>query len=178
MKTFRFGLGLTALCALSACAVPPPSGPTVAAMPGQGKTYEQFQADDGLCRQSASAMSGGPGAAQAATNNAVGTAAVGTVLGAAAGALIGSASGNVGAGAAIGAGAGLIGGSAVGASGAQASAGDLQAQYDTAYTQCMFAKGNTVQRPGIPLYPAPVYAAPVYPAPYPYYYRPRPYYPY
>ena len=59
----------------------------------------------------------GPGGNQAA----VGSAALGTALGAGAGALLGSAGGAMGAGAAIGAGTGLLAGSAVGASNAQAS---------------------------------------------------------
>jgi hypothetical protein len=43
-----------------------------------------------------------------------------------------------------GAGAGLLTGSAVGPSNANAIAGDAQAQYDVAYTQCMTSKGYSV----------------------------------
>src|SRR5262249_1508598 len=92
---------------------------------------------------------------------AVGSAAVGTALGALTGAAIGSASGNVGAGAAIGAGTGLVAGSAVGAGSARAAGGSLQARYDTVYAQCMTAKGNRVA--------APYVAEPVYVYPRPYY---------
>lgn len=167
MNMRREGIALTTLLALGACAVAPPSQPTLTAFPGNGKSLEQFRADDGGCRQYAYAQSGGAQAAQAATNNAVGTAAIGTALGAAAGALIGSAGGAVGGGAAVGAGLGLLGGSAFGASNAQASAGNLQYRYDQAYAQCMYSKGNTVQT-----------AAAVAPPPYAYpYYRPYYYYP-
>ncbi|HEY2132043.1 MAG TPA: glycine zipper family protein [Acetobacteraceae bacterium] len=166
MSGVRLCIGLAAVLSLGACAVPPPSGPSIAAMPGSGKSYEAFQADDAACRYAANQQSGGAQAAQAGTNAAVGSAVVGTALGAAAGALIGAGAGAAGTGAAVGAGAGLLTGSAVGANGAQYSAADLQRNYDTVYSQCMFAHGNTVQRP-------------VVVAPYPgYYYGPRAYYPY
>jgi hypothetical protein len=48
-------------------------------------------------------------------------------------------------GAAIGAATGLVAGTAVGAGNAQVAGGNVQARYDTAYTQCMYSKGNTVQ---------------------------------
>src|SRR5262249_43964279 len=78
---------------------------------------------------------------------AVGSAAVGTALGALAGAALGSAAGHVGAGAAIGAGTGLVAGSAVGSGNARAAGGSLQARYDTVYAQCMSAKGNRLPGP-------------------------------
>ncbi|MDQ9125187.1 glycine zipper family protein [Serratia fonticola] len=126
---------------LAGC-VSPPTGPEVTVLPGSGKSYQQFNRDDALCRNSAqTSISGGT---QAATNNAVGSAAAGTVLGAAAGALIGAATGDAGAGAAIGAGSGLLLGSAVGSSAGQRRSDDLQQQYDIAYTQCMYARGDQV----------------------------------
>jgi len=91
-----------------------PSGPSVMVLPGTGKTFEQFQTDDAVCRQWA-AHSVGTEPNKAATESTVGGAAVGTVLGAAAGALIGAASGSPATGAAVGAGFGLLGGTAVGA---------------------------------------------------------------
>ena len=115
------------------------------ALPGNDKTFAAFQQDDQTCRQFAFQQGGGVAPADAATNSAVGSAVIGTALGAAAGGLIGSVTGNFGAGAAIGAGAGLLGGSSVGASNAQLSSGGLQQRYDIAYTQCMYAQGNTVQ---------------------------------
>jgi hypothetical protein len=167
MSRVKLCIGMTAVLSLGACAVPPPTAPSIAAMPGNGKSFEAFQGDDNVCRLAASQQSGGPAAAQAGTNAAVGSAVLGTALGAGAGALIGSTAGAVGAGAAIGAGTGLLAGSAVGASGAQYSAASLQRRYDVTYAQCMFAKGNTVQQPYTPVYGG-----------YGGYYGPRPYYPY
>ena len=158
--------------ALGACAVSPPAGPSVMALPKQGQDLGQFQAQDGACRNFAYGQIGYGSPAQAATDSAVGSAVVGTALGAAAGAALGSVSGNLGAGAAIGGATGLLLGSAVGANNAQVSGYALQQRYDVAYTQCMVASGYTVQQPS---YAAPYYAAPyggpvyAYPAPYPYY---------
>jgi hypothetical protein len=134
---------------LSACAVPTPAGPSFAAMPGAGKTLDQFQADDQKCRSYANQANGNVSPAQGATQSAVGSAAIGTALGAAAGALIGAAGGAAGAGA------------AVGASNAQLSAGALQRNYDNAYAQCMAVAGDKLPAPGPPV-------AVAYPYPYPY----------
>ncbi|MGN4106265.1 YMGG-like glycine zipper-containing protein [Burkholderia gladioli] len=131
------GVGL-----LSACAVMPP-GPSVMALPGTGKSFDQFQVDDGNCRQYAANQVGGVSANQAATASAVGSAAIGTALGAAAGAAF-----NGGRGAAVGAGAGLLAGSVVGMGTAQGSAYDVQRRYDYAYMQCMYAAGDRVPVPG------------------------------
>ncbi|UXU92182.1 YMGG-like glycine zipper-containing protein [Burkholderia sp. S-53] len=127
---------------LGACAYMP-TGPSVMALPGTGKSFDQFRADDGSCRQYAFEQSGGVSAGQASTASAVGSAAVGTALGAAAGAAF-----NGGTGAAVGAGAGLLAGSVVGAGAAQGSAYDIQRRYDYAYLQCMYATGNRVPVPG------------------------------
>ena len=147
MSRVQLSIGITAVLALSACAVPPPSGPRVMALPAPGKDFAVFQQEDAMCRQFASDQTGGAASAQAATNNAVGTAVVGTAVGAGLGAALGSLSGNMGAGAAVGGVAGaLVGGSAA-ANGAQASAGDIQQRYDASYTQCMYAHGDSVQSP-------------------------------
>jgi hypothetical protein len=153
--------GTAGVLAVNACAVAPPAGPTVMALPGQGKTFPQFQHDDYTCRGYAAQQTGYQQPGQAGTNAAVGSAVLGTALGAAAGAAIGAAAGNPGAGAAIGAATGLVGGSAVGANNAYASEAGLQQRYDIAYTQCMYANGNTVQSPppayaGYPAYGYPV----------------------
>ncbi|TPG58394.1 glycine zipper family protein [Ewingella americana] len=141
MKRFYQMAPLALLAALSGC-VSPPSSPDVTVLPGSSKSYGQFRQDDILCRNSAQdSVSGG---AQAASNNAAGTAAAGTVVGAAAGALLGAASGHAGPGALIGAGSGLLVGSAMGSNTAGMSSGDLQNQYDVVYTQCMYAKGNKI----------------------------------
>ncbi len=169
-----------AMLALGACAVPPPTGPTVMALPGKGKDFTAFQQDDLVCRQYASAQIGYGSPAQAATQSAVGSAVVGTALGAAAGAAIGAAAGNPAAGAAIGAGSGLVMGSAVGAGTAYASAGAVQQRYDIGYAQCMVARGDTIQPPPTSAtgYPYPAYPySPYYPGYYPgYYYAPYPAY--
>jgi OmpA family protein len=130
---------------LGACATVP-TGPTVMVLPGAGKSFEEFQADDGLCRQWAFQQTGTtPG--EAATGSGVASAAVGTALGAAAGAAIGAAAGGPGIGAAVGAGSGLLLGSAAGVNGAQYSGYQVQRRYDMTYQQCMYAKGNQI--PGV-----------------------------
>jgi hypothetical protein len=131
---------------LAACAAPPP-GPTIPVAPGPGKSFDQFAADQAGCEQYASAQTA-PGAA-AATNQGVGTAILGTALGAGLGAAIGG-----GQGAAIGAASGAVLGTAAGASGANYAQMSLQQQYDMFYAQCMYAKGNQVpgfgRGPGAP----------------------------
>jgi len=160
-----------ATVALSACAIPPPAGPTVMALPGHDKDFAAFQQDDMGCRQYAWQQTGGGAPGVAAAQSGVGSAAAGTLLGAAAGAAIGAASGAPGVGAAIGAATGLIAGSAVGANNAAATAGGVQQAYDISYGQCMVAHGNSVQAPpagyaGYPYpggYPYPAYAYGGYP---------------
>lgn len=121
-----------------------PVGPSVMALPGSGKTFEQFQADDAVCRQWAAQQIGQSPQETANQNTATG-AAVGTVIGAGLGAAIGAASGHAGTGAAIGAGSGLLVGTASGASAGQAYGWEAQRRYDIAYQQCMYAKGNQIQ---------------------------------
>lgn len=137
MNHSRLALLLAAL-GLTACTVMP-TGPSVMALPGSTKTFDQFRADDNSCRQFALQQVGGVDANQAATNSAVGSAVVGTALGAAAGAAFGG-----GSGAAIGAGAGLLTGSAFGVGASQASGYNVQQRYDYAYLQCMYAAGDKV----------------------------------
>ena len=136
-----------AVLMLAGCASPPP-GPSVAVMPGAGKPFAVFQEDDAICRNFAQQQTAG-GAEQATTTQ-VGTAAIGTVLGAGLGAAIGG-----GRGAAIGAAGGAVAGTAVGAGGAERAQQSLQQRYDVAYTQCMYARGNQV-----PGYAAPAAAPP------------------
>lgn len=128
--------------ALGGCATMP-SGPSVAVMPGPGKTFTQFQTDDALCRQWAGQRLGMAGPDDANRNTATGS-VVGTVLGAGLGAALGAASGHAGAGAAIGAGTGLLLGTAAGANADQVSGWEAQRRYDIAYEQCMYAKGNQI----------------------------------
>ena len=124
-----------------------PAGPSEMVLPGQGKPFEQFQAEDTGCRQWASTQVGTtPG--QAWTESALGHATIATLLGAALGAAFGAASGDAGIGAAIGAGSGALGGTLVGVGAGQAAAGTVQARYDVAYQQCMYAKGNQIPMRG------------------------------
>jgi hypothetical protein len=153
---------------LGACAVAPPSGPTVPALPPAGKDLAQFQRDDSTCRGYAQQQISYGLPQQAANQSAVGSAATGTAVGAAAGAAIGAAAGSAGPGAANGAGAGLLAGSAVGASQASASAATLQQRYDVAYAQCMAANGDHPQ-PFQVAWPY-GYSPYGYPYPYPAYY--------
>ncbi len=131
------------LLTVSGCATIP-TGPSVMVLQPAGKSFEQFQADDAVCKQFAYAQVGGVTGQEAAQKSAVSSAAIDTALGAAAGAAIGSASGNMGAGAAIGADSGLLLGSAAGTGYSSGSYYETQRRYDIAYMQCMYAKGNEI----------------------------------
>jgi hypothetical protein len=123
---------------LTAC-VSAPTGPTIAVMPREGKPFEVFKKEDQECREFAqnSVQDGNAAALKAGAISA----ATGAAIGAAAGAMYQGGSGpNVGTGAAIG----MVGGAAVGAMGASNKETQAQTQYNTAYQQCMFAKGNQV----------------------------------
>jgi hypothetical protein len=132
----------SAAVALGGCATLP-TGPNVMVLPAPGKSFEQFQAEDAVCRQWAAQQVGGAPGAPAAQNTAVG-AAVGTAIGAGLGAGLGALAGHAGTGAAIGAGTGLLGGAAVGANADQAYGWNAQRRYDVAYQQCMYAKGHQI----------------------------------
>ncbi len=129
---------LTVVIAVGACSSLP-SGPSVMALPGSGHTLNSFRTDDAWCRDDALRLSGGQSAESRAREAAVGSAAVGTVLGAVAGAALGGRDG-----AAVGAGVGLLAGSASGAEQSRHSGYGSQRQYDQAYIQCMYAKGHRV----------------------------------
>ncbi len=141
MKLGSIAAVFTSLVALAGC-VSVPQGPTVAVMPGAGKSLDQFHADAGVCQQYAQSTVAGP--SQAAQDNVAANAAGGAAVGAVVGAMLGAATGQAGAGAAWGAGTGLLfGGAAAGNAGA-ASSYTLQRQYDIAYMQCMYTRGNQV----------------------------------
>jgi hypothetical protein len=140
MKTKLSVLALSAAVLLLAGCASAPTGPSVMALPGSGKSFEQFRMDDADCRQYALQQIGGPGAVEAANNAGVRNAVVGTAVGALAGAAIG---GNH-QGAGVGAGAGLIVGSAAGSGSTDRSSYAMQRDYDHAYIQCMYAKGDKV----------------------------------
>jgi hypothetical protein len=136
MKTLYTVIGLTAI--LSGCATIP-NGPSQMALPGTGKTFEQFRFDDAECQRYAFQQIGGQTAEKSAEESAVRSAAIGTAIGAVAGVAIG---GRHGAG--VGAGTGLIFGSASGSEAGQRAACGSQRQYDNAYIQCMYARGHKV----------------------------------
>jgi uncharacterized protein YcfJ len=135
-------LSTAAALLLTACATVS-TGPSVMVLPGNGKNFEQFQADDAICRQWA-AQQTGTTTKRASAESTVSGAAIGTAVGAAVGAAIGAAAGSPAVGAAVGAGGGLLGGTAIGASNAEGASTSVQHRYDIAYTQCMYAKGNQV----------------------------------
>ena len=159
MNSIKHYLPLAGALLLGAC-VTVPTAPSVVALPGRNKTFDQFQADTFVCQEFARQSVGG--AAERANNNAANSAIAGTAIGAAAGAIIGSASGNAGPGAAIGAGTGLLFGSAAGSNAYGAGYYQTQRRYDGAYMQCMYAKGNQIPVRGPERYraPPPVYYGP------------------
>lgn len=164
-----------ALLTLAACTTMP-DGPSVMVLPGTGKSFDQFRADDYSCRGYASSQLGGANAQDAAVDSGVRSAALGTLIGAAAGAAI-----NGGHGAGVGAGAGLAMGALAGTGSGQASGYNLQRRYDNAYVQCMYAYGHRVPSTGHvssayrtqPSYAQPSYQ-PSYPPPPPGYAPPPP----
>lgn len=139
--SFPFLAATLAAMLLAGCAVVP-TGPSVMALPGTGKNFEQFRRDDIECRQYAQYQIGGGAADHAAVDAGVRSAAIGTVVGAVAGAAIGGRDG-----AGFGAGTGLVMGSLAGTDAAQGSAYATQRNYDNAYIQCMYAKGQQVPVP-------------------------------
>ena len=160
---------LLALLLVAACTTLP-SGPGVLVLPGTGKNFDEFKANDIECRQWASAQTGGTTPNDVAADTGVRNAVIGTAIGAAAGALIG---GHGGAG--VGAGTGLIVGAASGAGSGDLSGRSLQQRYDFSYQQCMYARGNKVpvsgrfesSRPAAPpVAQSPAYAPPPPPGGY------------
>jgi hypothetical protein len=139
MKRLAFGLGALLL---SSCASTMPGGPSVLALPGTGKSFDQFRADEQDCRGQAYSQSGGKEAEQAARDAAGRSALIGTAIGAAVGGLFGG-----GEGAAVGAVFGLASGAAIGSDASYAAAGSIQRRYDHVFTQCMYSKGHKVPVP-------------------------------
>jgi hypothetical protein len=125
-----------------------PTGPSRMALPGTGKSFDLFRADDAACRQYALENSGAT-PAQVQEASGVKSAVVGTAIGAAAGAAIGG----TGRDAAAGAGVGLLVGAVSGAAAGEQSGYVMQRRYDDGYTQCMYARGHRVAVPGGMLYP-------------------------
>lgn len=149
------------LAAIAGCTILP-TGPSHMALPGTGKTFDQFTVDDLSCRHYALASSGAT-PTQAQESSAVKSAITGAAIGAVAGAAIGGS----GHDSAAGAGIGLLIGALSGVAAGDQSAYAVQRRYDNGYTQCMYAKGHRVAVPGGMIYSQPA-------APQPYYGGPPP----
>lgn len=158
MKLRTIALVTAAATILSGC-VTPPMGPTIAATPGPNRPWAAYQEDEQVCENYASQSVGGQ--ADEANNRAVGSALIGTALGAGLGAAVGG-----GRGAAVGAASGAVVGTAVGSNQSAHAQYSLQQRYNIAYGECMTAHGDSVQwGPG---YPYPPYGPPRgYPPPPP-----------
>lgn len=133
-----FVISFSLLAFVAGCATVP-TGPDVMALPGTGKSFEEFRVDDLICRDFAFGQIGGSAREQAANNEAIRNAAIGTTIGALAGAAIGGRDA-----AGVGAGTGLIVGSISGAEASRGGTYGSQRRYDMAYIQCMYAKGHRV----------------------------------
>ncbi|MFL5252127.1 MAG: YMGG-like glycine zipper-containing protein [Rhodopila sp.] len=160
MRRLKLSAAVLTPLLLDACTSQPLS-PTVGVMPAPGKPFDVFQTDQAVCKDFAAQQV--QGGAQQANNRQVGTAVLGTLLGAGLGAAVGG-----GRGAAIGAGAGAVGGTAIGAGSSVGAQQSIQERYDLGYAQCMYARGNQVPGylpPGAP--PPPAYAPRYYPPPPP-----------
>jgi hypothetical protein len=161
-KTLRY-TPLLGVLLLGACATYP-NGPGVMALPGTGKSFDEFRANDAECRQYAASQNGAT-PQDAATDSAVSSALVGGAVGALAGALVG---GHGGAG--VGAATGLAVGATAGAGNSHYAGRTMQQRYDISYQQCMYARGNRVPVSGRfegSRGPAPVAARPYYAPPPP-----------
>jgi hypothetical protein len=140
-----WGIGLGGMLLLAACAQTP-QNPQVAVAPSQTKSFDQFQADQAYCKGYAQQQVAGQ--AEEANHRAIGAAAVGTLAGAGLGLIGGSFAGRAGMGAGIGAATGAALGAGTGAVMSNNQNATIQQQYDNAFAQCMYARGNDV--PGFP----------------------------
>jgi hypothetical protein len=138
MSTTLRILSWSALLLVAACTTIP-NGPSALVLPGTGKSFDLFRADDFECKQFAHSQLDGSTPDSAQADSGVKSAALGTLLGAVAGAAI-----NGRQGAAVGAGSGLVFGGLAGTASARQSGYTVQQRYDYAYQQCMYAKGHRV----------------------------------
>lgn len=116
-----------------------PTGPRIMVLPGHGKSFAQFREDNAYCRQYARVQVGGQSAQQSANATTLKSAGVGALLGGVLGAATGDSQG-----AGVGAATGALMGTMTGSSNAAYGVQSLQRQYDNAYAQCMYAKGNAI----------------------------------
>src|SRR5262245_59271567 len=124
---WRWSAPLVIAALVGGCASAP-TGPSVMVLPGLGKSFEQFNADDAVCRQWG-LQATGRSPAEAATTSSGTSATAGTAIGDA-------------------------GGPASGATAAPSTGGTTysgqegQWRYDMAYQQCMYSRGHQI--PGVP----------------------------
>jgi outer membrane lipoprotein SlyB len=142
MKTYLQQITLCGVTLMLAACASTPMGPTVHAMPPQGKPFDQFAAEQASCKQYADNQVRGQ--ADNANTTGILEGVGGIVLGAGLGAALGG-----GHGAAVGAGLGAVGGTAVGANTSSHQQHGIQQQYNDAYLQCMSAKGNQIPQPAV-----------------------------
>ena len=143
---------LSVAALLAACATTP-TGPTVQVLPAPGKSFAAFQDEVTVCKHYASTQV--EDQAQGANERSLGALLLGGALGAALGGAIGG-----GSGAGIGAAGGGVAGTALGGGQAMSGQGGIQQQYDNAYAQCMYAKGNQVAPAGYYTMPGSAVGAP------------------
>lgn len=134
---------LIAVGLLGGCATLP-EGPGVLALPGTGKNFDEFRADDATCRTYAYEQIGGKTASRAASESSARSAAAGAVAGGLLGAGIDGRHGAV-----AGAGTGLVVGGLAGSHAGETSAARIQERYDIRYIQCMYANGHQVPVRGV-----------------------------
>lgn len=166
MRLKTLALVTTASAMLAGC-VTPPMGPTIYVSPGKDKSPAAFEQDEQACEDYADQRTAGQ--AEAANNRAIGSAVIGTALGAGLGAAVGG-----GRGAAVGAASGAVVGTAVGSNQSAHAQYSLQQRYNMAYAECMSTHGNYVPQGAYPPGPPPpgYYGPP--PPPPPGYYPPPP----
>ncbi len=123
---WRSGLLCAFILLLISCQTAP-TGPSVTVLPGPGKPLEVFQADDAACREWAHQHMG--------SRSGAGIGSIG--IGGGVGGFSGGSSSFGGGGVVIG-----------GGDGGEPSSYELQSRYDSAYEQCMYARGNQI--PGAP----------------------------
>jgi len=87
MRAFFKLVALASTPLIAAC-VSMPSGPSQMSLPGTGKSFDQFRADDYQCQQFASSRLGGKTPNEAAADSGVASTLIGAAVGAAAGAAI------------------------------------------------------------------------------------------
>ena len=129
-------VGFAAVLAVGGCAETP-TGPHVQVLPAPNKPFEVFAQEQAMCKKYASDEVSGQ--ADQANQKALAESLVGAALGAGIGAATGGGHG-AGVGAAVGGTAGTV----VGAASSDRSRLSIQQQYDNAYSQCMYAKGNQI----------------------------------